>query len=218
MRDPDCRRGSGRSRSRRGCRNYIERTACSDTRCVPQDPLVIASSTLGGDSGSSVMRTPDRVADRVADGGQRRDDGRLAAAPDAVGVVRIGHLDNLRVDHRQVGRHGYAVVEKPGIVQHAVVVVDVLLVQRPADPLDRASLHLTLDVVGVDRGAGILDGGEARHRGATRLAIKVDVRQVDREGGSGTLGGERCPTGDRPPRCGRPCAPVRPTTEAPPRR
>ena len=68
-----------------------------------------------------------------------------------VGMARVRHLHDHRVDHRQVGGDGHAIVEEARVLQLAVGAVDVLLVERPADALRRAALELALDVGRMDR-------------------------------------------------------------------
>ena len=143
------------------------------------------------------------MADRVADRRQGRDDGRLAAASYAVRVGRVGHLDDLCVDHRQIRGDRDAVVQKSGVLEHAVAVVDVLLVQRPADALDGSALHLTFNVVWMDGLAGVLDRREAVHGGAAGLPIDLDVRHVHGERRAGTLSVQRRTTRDRAASAGR---------------
>src|ERR1700730_6464965 len=96
--------------------------------------------------------------DRVGDRGHRRHDRHLAytAAPERMARVRV--LDDHGVDHRHVGRDRTAVVEKPGVLEAALLVVDVLLIERPADALGYTALDLALDVGRMDRPADILRG------------------------------------------------------------
>ena len=127
-------------------------------------------------------------ADRVGDGGAhgwgRRDDRHLADAADAVGVSGVRDLDDDRIDHRQVERRGHAVVEQAGVLEVAGVVVVVLLVQRHADALGDAALHLAFDVGRVDRGTGVLDGGVAEDIDLARVGIDLDIDDVRRKGGT----------------------------------
>ena len=70
----------------------------------------------------------------------------LADAAQAVGMLRIGHLDDLGVDHRHVGRDRHAIVEEARILHPAVLAVEILLVERPADALHGAALELAFDL------------------------------------------------------------------------
>jgi hypothetical protein len=57
-------------------------------------------------------------------------------------MTGIRHLDHDRLDHRQVGCHRNPIVKEARIFHVPVRVVDVLLVERPADPLRHAALDL----------------------------------------------------------------------------
>ena len=100
----------------------------------------------------------------LAIAGRRSDDRRLAHAAHAVRMGRIRHLDDDRVDHRQVQRRGHAIVEIAGVQHPVLVVEEVFLVQRPADALHAPALHLPFDVAGMDRLAGVLHGRVAQDR------------------------------------------------------
>src|SRR5262245_25521112 len=125
---------------------------------------------------------------RIGDGRHRWHDRRFADTAHAIGVPRVWHLDDHRVDHWQVGGHGHAVIEEAGVLQLAILAVDVLLVQRPADTLRHATLILALDVTGMDRPARILDGRVADHRDLAGLRINLDVGDVGGKAGGGTSG------------------------------
>ena len=62
-------------------------------------------------------------------------------------------------------------------------VVDVFLVQRPADALRNAALDLPLDIARVDRTADILRGDETQHRHLAGLRIDFDVAELGAEAG-----------------------------------
>ena len=102
-------------------------------------------------------------------------------------MARVGHFDQHRLDHRHVRGDGHAVIQEPGVLHLALVVVDVFLVQRPTDALRRAALDLAFDVAGVDRLADILDRGVALDRDVTGLLIDRHVADVRAEAGAGAL-------------------------------
>ena len=116
------------------------------------------------------MRTPMARAMALPTAAMRRDDRHLADAAHAVGMRRIGHLDQDGLDHRQVGGDRHAVVEEARILELALGVVDVLLVQRPADALHGAALELALDVGRMDRRADVLRRGVAADGDAAGVA------------------------------------------------
>src|SRR6516225_10081478 len=101
----------------------------------------------------------DRVVDRVGDGRHWRHDRHLADTAGAERMPRVRVLDHDGVDHRHVGGDRHAIVEKARIFETPVLVVNVLLVQCPADALCHPALDLALDIGGMDRAADILYRG-----------------------------------------------------------
>ena len=102
-----------------------------------------------------------RVGYRVADRSKRRHDRRLTDTANPVRVIRVGDLEDLRVDERQVGADRNPVVQEPRVLQQPVVTVDVFLVQRPANALRGTTLELPFDIVRVNpfrRGTRVLPG------------------------------------------------------------
>ena len=69
--------------------------------------------------------------------------------------------------------------------------MDVLLVQRPADALNNPTLHLALDVTGVDRPSGVLGGRVAKNCDLAGLRVNLDIADVGRKRRPRTSGGER---------------------------
>ena len=63
----------------------------------------------------------------------------------------------------------------------AVLVVDELLEERPADALRRAAAHLSLDERGVERAADVLRDHVAEQLDLAGLAVDADVREVRRD-------------------------------------
>ena len=100
---------------------------------------------------------PRRVGNRVSNCRHRRHDRDLADAACAKRMPWVRHLDQDRVDHRQVGANRHAVVEEAWVLQAAVLVVDVFLIERPADALRHTALHLALNIRGMYGPAHILD-------------------------------------------------------------
>ena len=145
----------------------------------------IAASTRGGEIGRSAKRFPVAAVMAFA---THASGGTIGASPTPrtpYGCRGIRHLDDHRVDHREIRRHRHAVVEEARVLDHAVLVEDVLLVERPADPLDRATLHLTLDIARVNGLAGVLNRRVAEHRDLAGFRIDLDVTQVCREARAG---------------------------------
>src|ERR1041385_3941286 len=99
-------------------------------------------------------------------------------------MTRVWHLDEDRVDHRHVGSDRHAVVEEARIFEAAILVVDIFLVERPADALCDTALHLPFDIGGMDRAPDILDRGIAQDFDRAGLAIDLDIANVGRETGA----------------------------------
>ena len=114
--------------------------------------------------------------------------GRLADSAHAVGMARVGHLHDDRVDHGEVGGDGHPVVEEARVLQLAVLAVDVLLVERPADALRGAALELALHVARVHGLARVLGHGVAEDGHAPGLGVDLDVDQVGAEARARALG------------------------------
>ena len=132
------------------------------------------------------IRNPESqlVPDRIRHDRQSRHDRGLPHAAHAVRVERIRHLDDLGVDHWHVRRHRHPVVQEAGVLHDAVVVVDVFLVERPADSLHGTALYLALHVGRVDGPSRVLNRGEAQH---------VDLAGLGVDHGVGEVAGERRP-------------------------
>ena len=103
------------------------------------------------------------------------------------GMPGVRHLDDDRVDHRQIERGGHAVIEQAGVQHGAVRAHVILLVERPADALHAAALHLPLDVAGMDGLAGVLHRGEAQDRDLAGFGIHLDVGDTAGEGAAHAL-------------------------------
>src|SRR5260370_21818029 len=125
-------------------------------------------------------------------------------------MLRVGDLDHDGVEHGQVGGDGHAIVEEARVIELAVLVVDVLFAERPADALGDAALHLALDIVGMDRPADILERGIARDPDAAGIAVDLDVADMRAEAALGAGGAGRGPRPPPPPRPRPPPPPPRP--------
>ena len=132
-----------------------------------------AAQTRGGVIGSSRSRTPVAACDGVRDRSRPGDDRRLADALRTERPVGRRHLDDHRVDRRHAVGGRDRVVEERARQQLAVLVVDELLVERPADRLRRAAAHLALDERRVQRPADVLDDHVAEQLHLARLAVDL---------------------------------------------
>ena len=143
----------------------------------------MASAIRSGFSGSSVMRTPVASWTALAIAAGAGDDRRLADAAGAEGTGRRGHLDDDRLDVRQVGRGELPVVEQARVRQPPVLVEHQPLGQRDAEALHRAALHLALDAERVDGLADVLDDHEVVDRHLAGVRVHLDPRELGREAG-----------------------------------
>jgi hypothetical protein len=109
----------------------------------------------------------------------------------------VGDFEDHRVDHRQIRADRDAVVEEAGVLQAAVLAVDILLVQRPADALDGAALELAFDVGGMHRLAGILDDRVAHDLRGAGFGIDLDIADMRGEADARTIGRIFVMAGDR---------------------
>ena len=105
-------------------------------------------------------------------------------------MARIGDFDQHRVDHRQVRRDGHAVVEEARVLEAPVLVVDIFLVEGPADALRDAALQLALDIGGMNGGADILHGGVAEDFDRAGFLVDFHVADMGAEAGAGAARGE----------------------------
>ena len=114
----------------------------------PVDPPAfarMAASTRDGFIGRSLKRAPvaSKTALAMAAGGGH--DGGLADAAGPEGPGRRGHLDDDRLDLREVGRGQLPVVEQARIREPPLLVEEEALREGEAEALDGAALHLALD-------------------------------------------------------------------------
>src|SRR5262249_23695818 len=100
---------------------------------------------------------------------QGRNDGRFAHAPHPKGMIRIRHFHDHSIDHRQVQTRGHAIIQEARINHVALLIEEILFIERPADTLHRPTLDLPLDVARVDRLASVLHCRVTQDRDLTRL-------------------------------------------------
>ena len=79
----------------------------------------------------------------------------------------------------------------------AIVVEDVLFVQRPADALNRSTLDLPLHVAWVDGLTSVLESGETHHVHLAGLGVNLNVGDMDRECAPDTGGSDIAPPDHR---------------------
>src|SRR5258705_1494902 len=136
--------------------------------------------------------------DRLGDRGHHRHQRYFADPLHALRMLRVRHFDHYRVEHRQGRTNRHAIVEEAGVIDLAVLVVDVFLVQRPADPLRNAALHLALDIARMDGAADVLHRGVADDAHDPEFGIDLDVADVGTETTFRAFGVELHAGADRP--------------------
>ena len=98
--------------------------------------------------GSCFIRLPVAFAIALAMAGIRAN-ADFPNALHAKRMIRVGYLNQDRLDHGDVGRHGHAVVEEACVLQFAIFTIDVLFIERPADTLHNTALYLTFNIAWV---------------------------------------------------------------------
>src|SRR6266852_4563708 len=96
-------------------------------------------------------------------------------------MARVRHLDNYRLDHRQVETRRHPVIEKARVTQDALFVVEIFLVQGPSDSLSHTALHLPFDVARMDGAPGVLRYRGAQYLHLARILVDLDVNAYGRE-------------------------------------
>ena len=119
----------------------------------------ISARIFGGDIGRSRRRIPVAPWIALATAAIGGTIGTSPTPRTPKGCRRIRHLDDDRVDHRQIRRDRHAIIEEPGVIEAPLLAVNVLLVERPADPLRNAALDLAFDIARMDGSADILRRG-----------------------------------------------------------
>ena len=100
-------------------------------------------------------------------------------------MTRIRHFNDNGIDHWSIQRGGHPVIQQAEVHQTTFLVVEVLLVDCPADALHHSALHLTFDVAWMDGLADILQRGVAQYLHLARLGIHLHICYVDRESRTG---------------------------------
>ena len=121
------------------------------------------------------------MGDGIGDGGDGWDDRRFADAASAKGAADGGHFDDLRMDGRCLNgvRHG---IVHPGAGQQLTVgIVAHLFVERPADALHSAALHLTFDRQRVDGAADVLHNRQIEQVDIAGFFIDLDFGDLGAE-------------------------------------
>ena len=124
-------------------------------------------------------------------------DRHFAHAPHAKGVVGIGHLDDHRVNHREVKARRHAVIQEAGIDHVAILIEVILFIEGPTNALHHTALELTFHITGVNRLPGILDGCVAQDGDFPRLRVHLHVDDMGGNRWAGTSRIDPGAAGDR---------------------
>ena len=131
-----------------------------------------AEQALGGD-GKLVdldAERRQRIRDGVRDRGRRADGATFAHAAEAAERGRRQRLDVRHVHRRNLAGRRHQIVDQARGVELALRVVDDLLVERGADALRDAAMHLPVDDQRIDHAAAVLGDDEALHADLIGLA------------------------------------------------
>ena len=163
---------------------------------------------------STLLDRLDGVEHRSGDRRGGGDRARLAHALDAEGVHRRRGLGAVGVEARQLGRRGQRVVHERARDQLALVVVDHLLVERLADRVRDAAVHLALDEHRVDGRPAVVDRVVVDHLAPSRSPCPRPRCTRARRTGTRSSRGRRT----RSPRGRARCRPEAPAAGCAPRR
>src|SRR4029453_6388117 len=130
----------------------------------------------------------DGMRNGVRHRGQGWNDGRFAHAPHPKGMIRIRHFHDHGIDHRQVQTRGHAIIQEARIDHVALLIEEILFIERPADTLHRTTLDLTLHVARVDRLASVLHCSVTQNRDLARLRIHFNIDNMRPHRSTGTGG------------------------------
>ena len=137
-----------------------------------------AASRRGGDIGSSVIRLPVAISIALA---MAAIGGQMFTSPTPFapyGWVGFGTSTRIALDHRQVGRDRAAIIQEARVIELTFGVVDIFLVQRPADALHDAALDLAFHVAGMDGAPDVLGGDEAQDGRPGRFPDRLPRRRT----------------------------------------
>ena len=164
-----------------------------DHRVVPPWRMRQTFSDVIGMSMSFTPRWASASTTALTTAGVDRDRAGLADALDAQRVDRRGRLGVVELEARQPGGEGQGVVHQRAGEELAVLVELGALVERLADALDGAAVHLPGDQQRADDPAAVVHRDHALQRDVARLAVDLDDGDVgaERQGEVGRLEGRR---------------------------
>ena len=90
-------------------------------------------------------------------------------------MAGVGHLDDHRVNHRQVRGNRDAVIEEDRVLKPPILAIDIFLIKRPADPLRRAALKLPFNIRRMNCLPGILHHGVANDARVPGLRVHLYI-------------------------------------------
>src|SRR5262245_42705147 len=104
-------------------------------------------------------------------------------------MPRVWDLHDHRFDHGQVQARWHAIVKEAGVEHLALVIEDVLLVERPTDALDDPTLDLPFHVTRMDSFTSILESGITQDLGLAGLGVDFHIDDMGRKARSGASWG-----------------------------
>src|SRR5438067_2344203 len=93
-------------------------------------------------------------------------------------MIGMGHLNNVSFDQWQVEAGRYAIIKKAGVPHTTLLVIEIFLVESPSEPLRGATLHLPLDIAGMQRLADVLGYAGSQDLNFAGLRIKFEIHQT----------------------------------------
>ena len=146
--------------------------------CPPPSGSWMRRQTRSGVSGSSVIGTPASAsAFTIAAGTAASAPSPQPFAPYGPGPSPFSTITQV-ISSGQVLEARHAVVEQR-VVEEQAVLVDHLLEERVAEPLQRRALVLALDELRVDRAADVGDGRRPAHVDEARVRVDLDLGGAD---------------------------------------
>src|SRR5262249_35806963 len=96
-------------------------------------------------------------------------------------MAGIRYFNDDGVDQRDIEASWHSIVEEAGIAHLVLRIEKILFIERPANSLDRASLHLSLHIARMHGLARVLDGGVSEDGRLARFEVDLHVGDMDAE-------------------------------------
>src|SRR5262249_13724362 len=146
---------------------------------------------LGRGHGQIAQPDSNGLIDGVGERSWRRDDRDLTDAADSIGVSGVRDFHDNGLNHWQVQAGGHAIVQKTGVQHLTRIIVNIFLIESPANALHDATLHLPFNIAGVNRFPGILNSRVPKDRDFACFGVHFNVRDMGRKSSAYCMGGYR---------------------------